>query len=85
MIRAKVEIKLKKGIVDPEGKNIVKALNLLGFKNVKNAKTSKVIEIFIEENNKENALKEIEEMCKKLLANPVINEYSIELEDLHDR
>jgi phosphoribosylformylglycinamidine synthase len=84
MIKARVEIRLKKGVVDPEGKNIVKALNLLGFKNVKDVKTSKVVYIFIDEMDEENALREVEEMCKKLLVNPVVNEYSIKIEDLHD-
>lgn len=84
MIKARIEIRLKKGVVDPEGKNIVKALNLLGFKNVKDVKTSKVVDIFIDRKDKENALKEVEEMCKKLLINPVVNDYSIKIEDLHD-
>ncbi|MBC7081264.1 MAG: phosphoribosylformylglycinamidine synthase subunit PurS [Thermoplasmatales archaeon] len=84
MIKARIEIKLKKGIVDPEGKNIAKALNLLGFKNVKNVKTSKIIEILIDEENERDALREVEEMCKKLLTNPVVNEYSIKIEGVDE-
>ncbi len=82
MLKARVEIKLKKGIVDSEGKNILKALNLLNFKEVKEVKVSKLIEIYIEENDKERVEKRIEEMCRKLLANPVINDYKIDIEDV---
>ncbi len=84
MIKARVEIKLKKGIVDPEGKNITKALNLLGFKNVKDVKASKIIEILIDEENENDALKEVEEMCKKLLTNPVVNDYLIKIEGVDE-
>ncbi len=84
MLKARVEIKLKKGVADPEGKNIAKALNLLHFKEVKEVRVSKLVEIFIEEDDKERALKRLEEMCKKLLANPVINDYKIEIEDAHE-
>ena len=84
MLKARVEIKLKKGVADPEGKNIAKALNLPHFKEVKEVRVSKLVEIFIEEDDKERALKRLEEMCKKLLANPVINDYKIEIEDAHE-
>jgi len=55
MIKARVEIRLKKGVVDPEGKNIVKALNLLGFKNVKDVK--QVLEMLYQE--AQDALREL--------------------------
>jgi len=84
MFKAKIEIKLKKGVVDPEGKNIVKALHLLNFNEVKNVKVSKLIEIIIDENERGEAMKKADEMCRKLLANPVIHDYSIEIEDIHD-
>jgi len=57
MLKARVEIKLKKGIVDPEGKNIKKALNLLQFNEVKNVKVAKVFEIEIEGDDEEKARK----------------------------
>ncbi|MEM1514118.1 MAG: phosphoribosylformylglycinamidine synthase subunit PurS [Candidatus Thermoplasmatota archaeon] len=84
MIKVRVEIKLKKGIVDPEGKNILKALNLLGFKNIKNVKTSKIVEMLIDEKDENNVAKEVEEMCKKLLVNPVVNDYSVEIENVQE-
>ena len=79
MLKAKVEIKLKKGIVDPEGKNILKALNLLHFKKVKGVKVSKIIEILIDEKDEKKAKNDVELMCKRLLANPVINDYDIKI------
>ena len=82
MLKAKVVIKLKKGVVDPEGKNVKKALHLLHFKEVEEVKSAKLFEIFLNETDKEKALKILEEMCRKLLANPVINEYTIEIEDV---
>ncbi len=74
---AEVYIKLKEGVSDPEGEATKKALNLLGFKNVKRVSSVKVFRIEIEGVSREEAEKEIEEMCKKLLANPVIHDYDI--------
>jgi phosphoribosylformylglycinamidine synthase PurS subunit len=76
-----VTIKLKQGVTDPEGENTKKALNLLGFKNVRSVKSMKTFRIAIaveNENNEEEKVKqEVEEMCRKLLANPVIHDYTI--------
>ncbi|WP_457590753.1 phosphoribosylformylglycinamidine synthase subunit PurS [Geoglobus sp.] len=74
---AEVYISLKKGVVDPEGEATKKALNLLGFRNVRSVSSVKVFRIELEAKNKEDAEKMVEEMCEKLLANPVIQDYSI--------
>jgi len=79
MLKARVEIRLKKGIVDPEGKNIKKALNLLQFHEVKNVKVAKVFEIEMEGDDERKAMERIDAMCRRLLANPVINDYKIEI------
>jgi len=79
MFRARVEIKLKKGISDPEGKNILKALHLLGFEEVKEVKMAKVTEIFMDGEEKE-VEKRVKEMCNRLLTNPVIHDYTITIE-----
>jgi phosphoribosylformylglycinamidine synthase len=76
MVVAEVKIKLKKGVADPEGANTKKTLELLGF-NVASVKSVKVFEIQMESENQEEAKIKLEEMCQKLLANPVIHEYSI--------
>jgi len=79
MFKARVEIKLKKGISDPEGKNILKALHLLGFEEVKEVKMAKVTEIFMDGEEKK-VEERVKEMCNRLLTNPVIHDYTISIE-----
>ena len=78
-MRARVEIHLKKGVTDPEGDNVLKALKLLGFSSVIAVRSIKVFEIDVGERSPEKARSMVEEMCKKLLANPVIHDYRIDL------
>jgi phosphoribosylformylglycinamidine synthase len=78
MVVAEVKIKLKKGVADPEGANTKKTLELLGF-DVGAVKAVKVFEIQLGTEDQGEAQKKVEEMCEKLLANPVIHEYSITL------
>lgn len=80
MVVAEVKIELKKGVTDPEGMNTKKALDLLGW-NVESVKTGKVFHIDLgDEVSEDEALATVEEMCKRILANPVIQTYHIELE-----
>jgi len=72
-----VTIKLKQGVADPEGDNTKKALNLLGFRAVRGVKTMKTFKIEVESQDEEKTKIEVEEMCRKLLANPVIHDYEI--------
>ena len=81
MYEAKVKIGLKKGISDPEGKNTLKALHLLGFKDVKEAKTIRTIDLIIDGKNKDDVKKSVEQMCQRLLTNPVIHDYEIEIKE----
>lgn len=78
-VEVEVTIKLKRGVTDPEGENTKKALNLLGFNNVHSVKSMKTFRIAIdaEEEEGSDVKYEVEEMCKKLLANPVIHDYKI--------
>lgn len=78
MVNAEIRIELKTGVADPEGTNTKKALELLGFKGILGVKTVKVFVIELD-TSAEEALKSCEEMSKKLLANPVIQSYKIEL------
>ncbi len=71
-----VRVGLKRGMADPEGANVEKALKLLGFENVDAVESVKFYKIAIDMDEK-NALKEAEKMCQRLLANPVVHEYSI--------
>ena len=79
MYEAKVKIGLKKGISDPEGANTLKALHLLGFNTVKEAKTIRTVDLLIDDKNKEEVKKKVEQMCQRLLTNPVIHTYEIEI------
>ncbi len=73
-----VYIELKEGVADPEGEATKKALRLLGFRNVKSVSSRKVFRIEIDVKTREEAEKEIEMMCEKLLVNPVIQKYKIQ-------
>lgn len=84
MLKAKVDIRLKKGVVDPEGKNVAKALHLLDFNEVSAVAIARRIEITLNASDKEHAKRRVDEMCKKLLANPVINDYHITIDDIHE-
>lgn len=76
MAIAEVRVTLKKGVADPEGKNTLKALELLGFEGVREVRSVKVFEIEMG-GRKAEVEKRVEEMCKKLLANPVVHNYTI--------
>jgi phosphoribosylformylglycinamidine synthase len=78
MAIAEVRVELKKGVADPEGKNTLKALELLGFEGVKDVKTIKVFDIHLE-GDRGDVEKKVDDMCRKLLANPVIHNYSIKI------
>jgi len=79
MFEARVTIDLKKGVSDPEGANTLKALHLLGFNTVKEAKTIRTIDLLIDGKNKEEVKKKVEQMCQRLLTNPVIHTYKIKI------
>jgi len=78
MVVAEVRVELKRGVADPEGKNTLKALELLGFEGLKDVKTVKVFEIHLDGQSGE-VEKKVDEMCRRLLANPVIHNYSIKI------
>ena len=75
-MKATVHITLKKGVLDPQGKAIGHALHDLGFDEVEGVRQGKVIELDLSGDAAEGR---INEMCEKLLANPVIEDYSIEV------
>ena len=82
MFEVKVTIGLKKGVSDPEGANTLKALKLLGFDNVKEAKTIRTVDLLIDGKTKEDVRKNVEQMCQRLLTNPVIHTYKIDIEKI---
>ena len=70
-------VTLKKDVLDPQGKVVLQALNGMGFNNVKEVRQGKYFEIEIDEKDKKKAEEKAEDMCKKLLANLVIEDYKI--------
>ncbi|TLZ76505.1 MAG: phosphoribosylformylglycinamidine synthase subunit PurS [Methanobacteriota archaeon] len=80
MVQVRVEIHLRKGVTDPEGENVQKALKLLGFLEVRRVRSSKLFLIELAGTDAKAARKQVEEMCRRLLANPVIHEYAISIE-----
>jgi phosphoribosylformylglycinamidine synthase PurS subunit len=79
-MKARIRITLKNGVLDPQGKAIAGALGALGFAGVDNVRQGKYIELEVAETDKAKAKSAIDEMCKKLLANTVIENYAIDLE-----
>lgn len=79
-MKARVHITLKKGVLDPQGKAIRHALEALGFLGVTEVRQGKVVELELVEEDPDAARAQAEEMCRKLLANTVIENYEIELE-----
>jgi phosphoribosylformylglycinamidine synthase len=78
-MKAKITITLKTGVLDPQGKAIEGALGSLGFSGIENVRQGKFIELELAETNESKARAEVRSMCEKLLANTVIESYSIEL------
>ncbi len=79
MVDAEVRVELKKGVADPEGKNVEKTLSLLGFEGIGAVSTIKIYHVQLDEPNERRALETLEDMCEKLLANPVIHKYSVKI------
>ena len=78
-MKARVTVMLKSGILDPQGEAIKSALDSLGYNQVSSVRQGKVIEINLDETSEEKAKNSIEKMCKKLLANTVVENYEIEI------
>jgi phosphoribosylformylglycinamidine synthase PurS subunit len=78
-LRAKVLITLKNGVLDPQGKEIGHSLGSLGFQGVGEVRQGKFIELELSQTDPDKARAEVEDMCKRLLANTVIENYTIEI------
>ena len=77
---AKIYITLKKDVLDPQGSVIANSLRSLGFNSIEDVRQGKYIEIKLDSENEESANKQINEMCEKLLANLVIEDYKVEID-----
>ena len=78
-MKARIHITLKPGVLDPQGKAIENALSHLGFSGVENVRQGKLVELDLQETDQARARAEVDAMCKRLLANTVIESWHIEL------
>ena len=76
-MKVKVIVTLKNGVLDPQGKAIQQTLNGMSFSEVKEVRQGKYFDIEVNTSDEKNAKVKVEEMCKKLLANIVIEDYKI--------
>ncbi|MEE8574760.1 MAG: phosphoribosylformylglycinamidine synthase subunit PurS [Thermodesulfobacteriota bacterium] len=79
-MKAKVYVTLKKGVLDPQGKAVLHALESMGYDEAKDVRIGKFIEVELNGASKEDNEKRLNEMCDKLLSNPVMEDYRIEFE-----
>jgi phosphoribosylformylglycinamidine synthase len=78
-MKARITVTLKAGVLDPQGKAIEGALHGLGFADAADVRQGKIIEMKLDEANEAAARARVEDMCRRLLANPVMENYSIEI------
>ncbi|WP_339758892.1 phosphoribosylformylglycinamidine synthase subunit PurS [uncultured Hoeflea sp.] len=81
-MKARIKVTLKNGVLDPQGKAIEGALGSLGFSGVESVRQGKLFEIELDETDPARARATLEEMSKKLLANTVIENYTVELDEM---
>ncbi len=79
-MKARIKVTLKSGVLDPQGKAIANALGALGFTGIDDVRQGKYIEVTLAENDPERAKQQVEQMCRELLANPIMENYHFELE-----
>jgi phosphoribosylformylglycinamidine synthase len=78
-MKARVRISFKPGVLDPQGKAIGNALSALGFSGIDQVRQGKLIELDLVDTDPAAARARVEDMCRQLLANPVIENYAIEI------
>lgn len=79
MLRAKVHVTLKPGVLDPQGKAVQHSLAALGFDGIEQVRQGKYIEVDIADGDREAARRQLDAMCRQLLANTVIENYTIDI------
>ncbi|MCK5708539.1 MAG: phosphoribosylformylglycinamidine synthase subunit PurS [Candidatus Aureabacteria bacterium] len=82
MYQAKIYVTLKESVLDPQGKTVKNALESLSFKDVASVRQGKYFVIKLDLDDEEGASKEIEEICRKLLVNTVIETYKFDIEKI---
>jgi phosphoribosylformylglycinamidine synthase PurS subunit len=79
---AKISILFKPAVYDPQGLTVKEALRNLNFTSIEDVRMGKYLEIKIQEQDRKHASQQVDEMCRKLLVNPVIETYRFELEEI---
>ncbi len=79
MTKARITVTLKNGVLDPQGKAIEHGLGALGFDGIGQVRQGKVFDVSLEETDSGKAESQLTDMCEKLLANTVIEDYSVEI------
>ena len=80
-MRVKIFVSLKDGVLDPQGKAIERSLHTLGYQEVRDVRTGKYLEVELDAPSRQAAEIRIREMCDRLLANPVIEDYRFEIQE----
>lgn len=78
-MKACIYVTFKEGVLDPQGEAVKKSLHVLGYNNVDEVRMGKYIEVWLQSSDQEKAFRELQEMSDKLLANPVIENFRVEL------
>ena len=78
-MHVKIFISLKQGVLDPQGKAIERSLHTFGYQEVQDVRAGKFLELEVDASSRESAEARVREMCDKLLANPVIEDYRFEI------
>jgi phosphoribosylformylglycinamidine synthase subunit PurS len=79
-MRVKIFVSLKNGVLDPQGKAVERSLHSLGYQEVQDVRVGKFVELNLQAGSREAAEDRIREMCNRLLANPVIENFHYEIE-----
>ena len=85
MYSAKIKVTLRKSILDPQGKAVEHSIQSLGYKNIKDTRIGKFVELKIDAGSEQEAKKVTNEVCAKLLANPIMEDYEFEIVSLNGK
>jgi len=77
-MNVRVLVRLKPGILDPQGATVQRALSGMGFHDVRGLRVGKLIEVEVEATSEAGARRRVDEMCQKLLTNPLLEDYTVE-------
>ena len=82
MFKVHINVSLKQGVADPQGITVKHALDSLGYQGVHGVAMGKYIQLELDNKNKENIAKTVEDMCAKILVNPVIEQFTFHIEEI---